>query len=129
MAVALVVGVVSWVPVLAAGTEEAVIRIVEPSRDWLGGIPEAPTEDWEVAFGGRLYDNWARAALTVGPGRVSLLLAPRWKHVYAAPGKGSLTSVNRQRDCGPGTPARAVGSRVYRIAEWEALHPAKPAGR
>jgi thiosulfate dehydrogenase len=28
---------------------------------WLGGIPEAPTEDWEIGFGGRLYDNWFHA--------------------------------------------------------------------
>ena len=63
----MVVGLASLTPVLATGTGEAEIRTVEPSRDWLGGIPEAPTEDWEVAFGGRLYDNWARAALTVGP--------------------------------------------------------------
>ncbi len=67
MTLFLVVGPVSWTPVLATGTEEGEIRTVEPSRDWLGGIPEAPTEDWEVAFGGRLYDNWARAALSVGP--------------------------------------------------------------
>ncbi len=52
MAIALLVGVASWAPVLVAQSEEAVIRTIEPSRDWLGGIPEAPTEDWEVAFGG-----------------------------------------------------------------------------
>lgn len=63
----MVVGLASLTPVLATGTGEAEIRTVEPSRDWPGGILEAPTEDWEVAFGGRLYDNWARAALTVGP--------------------------------------------------------------
>ncbi len=34
---------------------------VEASRDWLGGIPAAPTEDWMIAFGGRLYDNWFNA--------------------------------------------------------------------
>ncbi len=34
---------------------------VEVSRDWLGGIPAAPTEDWMIAFGGRIYDNWYNA--------------------------------------------------------------------
>jgi cytochrome c553 len=34
---------------------------LEASRDWLGGIPAAPTEDWEIGFGGRLYDNWYEA--------------------------------------------------------------------
>lgn len=34
---------------------------LEASRDWLGGIPHAPTEEWEVSFGGRLYDNWFNA--------------------------------------------------------------------
>ena len=34
---------------------------LEASRDWLGGIPAAPTEDWEIGFGGRLYDNWFEA--------------------------------------------------------------------
>jgi len=45
----------------AAADEEGKMTSLEASRDWLGGIPEAPTEDWEVAFGGRLYDNWAEA--------------------------------------------------------------------
>jgi len=31
------------------------------SRDWVGGIPAAPTEDWEIGFGGRLYDRWYEA--------------------------------------------------------------------
>jgi len=34
---------------------------IEASRDWLGGIPAAPTEDWKIAFGGRMYDNWFNA--------------------------------------------------------------------
>ena len=34
---------------------------VEASRDWLGGIPAAPTEDWKIAFGGRIYDSWFHA--------------------------------------------------------------------
>ena len=34
---------------------------IRASRDWVGGIPAAPTEDWEVGFGGRLYDNWFNA--------------------------------------------------------------------
>ncbi len=50
-----------FAPVTAEAQDEAKHTTVEPSRDWLGGIPEAPTEDWEVAFGGRLYDNWAVA--------------------------------------------------------------------
>lgn len=48
---------------LAAGgvAAEEKTESVEASRDWLGGIPAAPTEEWEVSFGGRLYDNWYRA--------------------------------------------------------------------
>ena len=46
MTLVMVVGPVSWTPVFATETGEAEIRTVEPSRDWLGGIPEAPTEDW-----------------------------------------------------------------------------------
>jgi thiosulfate dehydrogenase len=59
MALALALAVFSSGP-LGAQQAEAPTTL-EPSRDWLGGIPEAPTEDWEVAFGGRLYDNWAAA--------------------------------------------------------------------
>ena len=40
---------------------------LEASRDWLGGIPAAPTEDWEIGFGGRLYDNWFEALATDEP--------------------------------------------------------------
>lgn len=36
-------------------------RKVDASRDWLGGIPAAPTEDWMIAFGGRMYDSWYNA--------------------------------------------------------------------
>ena len=41
--------------------EERETEAIEASRDWLGGIPAAPTEDWEIGFGGRLYDNWFEA--------------------------------------------------------------------
>ncbi|MAG97925.1 MAG: hypothetical protein CMM08_14700 [Rhodospirillaceae bacterium] len=56
---------------------------VEPSRDWLGGIPESPTEDWEVAFGGRLYDNWA-VAIDVAEPHKNHSSYPPWgkKHGY-----------------------------------------------
>jgi mono/diheme cytochrome c family protein len=40
------------------GEEGEDVESIEASRDWLGGIPAAPTEDWEIGFGGRLYDNW-----------------------------------------------------------------------
>jgi hypothetical protein len=42
-------------------SEERETDAIEASRDWLGGIPAAPTEDWEIGFGGRLYDNWFEA--------------------------------------------------------------------
>jgi cytochrome c553 len=42
-------------------SEERETEAIEASRDWLGGIPAAPTEDWEIGFGGRLYDNWFEA--------------------------------------------------------------------
>ena len=48
-------------PSTASAAEDGKKVEIEASRDWLGGIPEAPTEDWGVAFGGRLYDNWAAA--------------------------------------------------------------------
>ena len=38
--------------------EEGKTEQVRAAGDWLGAIPAAPTEDWAVAFGGRLYDNW-----------------------------------------------------------------------
>ncbi len=38
--------------------EEGKTEQVRAAGDWLGAIPAAPTEDWSVAFGGRLYDNW-----------------------------------------------------------------------
>jgi thiosulfate dehydrogenase len=41
--------------------DEEDIDAIEASRDWLGGIPAAPTEDWEIGFGGRLYDSWYEA--------------------------------------------------------------------
>jgi thiosulfate dehydrogenase len=41
--------------------EEEKVEAIEASRDWLGGIPAAPTEEWEISFGGRLYDNWYHA--------------------------------------------------------------------
>jgi len=56
-AVVLATSMGAWLPVNA--TEEASEGVepvtVSPSRDWLGGIPHAPTEDWAVAFGGRRY--------------------------------------------------------------------------
>lgn len=42
-------------------SQERETEAIEASRDWLGGIPQAPTEDWEIGFGGRLYDNWFEA--------------------------------------------------------------------
>ena len=47
--------------VFANDEEEEDIDALEASRDWLGGIPAAPTEDWEIGFGGRLYDSWYEA--------------------------------------------------------------------
>lgn len=54
-------------PIASQAQEEPRHATIESSRDWLGGIPEAPTEDWEVAFGGRLYDNWALATDVEAP--------------------------------------------------------------
>ncbi|MDP6787119.1 MAG: hypothetical protein QGI13_08340 [Rhodospirillales bacterium] len=68
VAIALGLGLSLSVP--AGADEEKHPITVETSRDWLGGIPEAPTEDWEVAFGGRLYDNWAVAADVAEPRKV-----------------------------------------------------------
>jgi thiosulfate dehydrogenase len=60
--VAIALGLDLSFSVPAEADEEKHLTTVETSRDWLGGIPEAPTEDWEVAFGGRFYDNLAVAA-------------------------------------------------------------------
>jgi thiosulfate dehydrogenase len=59
----------AWLQANAAEntSEGAEPLTVSPSRDWLGGIPHAPTEDWAVAFGGRLYDNWAQATFIGKP--------------------------------------------------------------
>ncbi|MCP4386175.1 MAG: cytochrome c [Hyphomicrobiales bacterium] len=57
-AFALVFGVMFSVGNAAADEKT---EAIEASRDWLGGIPAAPTEEWEVSFGGRLYDSWFSA--------------------------------------------------------------------
>ena len=60
----------AWLPVNA--TEEASGRgrtchcVAKPGTGWVE-IPHAPTEDWAVAFGGRLYDNWAQATFIGKP--------------------------------------------------------------
>ncbi len=72
--------------VAPAQTEE-----IRASRDWIGGIPEAPTEDWEVGFGGRLYDNWFHA-LDVDE--------PEETHpAYPAAGKQKGASTWRCKEC------------------------------
>jgi thiosulfate dehydrogenase len=72
--------------VAPAQTEE-----IHASRDWVGGIPEAPTEDWEVGFGGRLYDNWFNA-LDVDE--------PKTTHpAYPAAGKKKGASTWRCKEC------------------------------
>ena len=72
--------------VVPAQTEE-----IRASRDWIGGIPEAPTEDWEVGFGGRLYDNWFHA-LDVDE--------PEATHpAYPAAGKQKGASTWRCKEC------------------------------
>lgn len=64
---------------------------VEASRDWLGGIPAAPTEDWEIGFGGRLYDNWYEALA---------LDEPEATHpAYPRDGKSSGASTWRCKEC------------------------------
>jgi hypothetical protein len=69
LVVTIVVGVTSiiypWSQIRADEAGEP--STVSPSRDWLGGISHAPTEDWAVAFGGRLYDNWAQATFVSRP--------------------------------------------------------------
>jgi mono/diheme cytochrome c family protein len=64
---------------------------IRASRDWIGGIPEAPTEDWEVGFGGRIYDNWFHA-LNVDE--------PETTHpAYPAAGKQKGASTWRCKEC------------------------------
>ena len=40
------------------GDEEGKTTHIRAAGDWLDAIPAAPTEDWKMAYGGRLYDNW-----------------------------------------------------------------------
>jgi len=37
--------------------------------DWLRGRPAAPSTAWRIAYGGRLYDNWAATLGTAPPTR------------------------------------------------------------
>jgi mono/diheme cytochrome c family protein len=57
----LLFGLLCLVPALALANDDEEVEALEASRDWLGGIPAAPTEDWEIGFGGRLYDSWYEA--------------------------------------------------------------------
>ena len=67
------------------------VEAVEASRDWLGGIPAAPTEDWEISFGGRLYDSWYEALA---------LDEPEETHpAYPPEGKASGASTWRCKEC------------------------------
>lgn len=71
--------------------EEHDIDAIEASRDWLGGIPAAPTEDWEIGFGGRLYDSWYEA-LDIDE--------PDTKHpAYPTAGKAKGASTWRCKEC------------------------------
>ena len=66
-------------------------QALRASRDWIGGIPAAPTEDWEIGFGGRLYDNWY-AALNVDE--------PDGTHpAYPQAGKKKGASTWRCKEC------------------------------
>jgi thiosulfate dehydrogenase len=64
---------------------------LEASRDWLGGIPAAPTEDWEIGFGGRLFDNRYEALA---------LDEPEETHpAYPSEGKSTGASTWRCKEC------------------------------
>ncbi len=73
------------------GDEEGKTEHLRAAGDWLGGIPAAPTEDWKVAFGGRLYDNWY-SALAKQP--------PKDTHpAYPDAGKKKGASTWRCKEC------------------------------
>ncbi len=82
--VALGLALGAWIPTSALASELKESMTVMPSRDWLGGIPEAPTEDWAVAFGGRLYDNWALAVDVDAPDETHPAYPPWGKKKGAA---------------------------------------------
>ncbi len=57
-------GAVLSVGILCSGAladEEGKSEHLEAAGDWLGMVPIAPTEDWKIGLGGRMYDNWASA--------------------------------------------------------------------
>jgi len=71
-----------------ASADEDTLRA---SRDWVGGIPAAPTEDWEIGFGGRLYDSWYEAIDTEEPEKTH--------PAYPAAGKQEGASTWRCKEC------------------------------
>lgn len=46
---------------IAVADQEGKTEQLKAAGDWLGSVPMAPTEDWKVAFGGRMYDSWFAA--------------------------------------------------------------------
>jgi thiosulfate dehydrogenase len=84
-------GLLLATPPLAFADEDEKIEGLEASRDWMGGIPAAPTEDWEIGFGGRLYDDWFEALA---------LDAPEGTHpAYPADGKQEGAVTWRCKEC------------------------------
>lgn len=87
---ALVGSTIIFQPALADG--EGQLDAVVASKDWIGGVPEDPTETWMISFGGRIYDKWY-AALN------SPLLPTKTHSAYPKEGKFPGTESWRCKEC------------------------------
>lgn len=52
---------------LAANAADQPERGEEYHRDFVFGVPDDPTEDWTLVYGGRVYDKWWEALETTEP--------------------------------------------------------------
>jgi cytochrome c553 len=75
----------------AFADEEGKSKHLKAAGDWMGSVPVAPTEDWKVAFGGRMYDGWYNALARS---------APKSTHPnYPSAGKQKGASTWRCKEC------------------------------
>lgn len=87
---ALIAGTIVSQPAFADG--EAQLDAVIASKDWIGGVPESPSETWMISFGGRIYDKWYAA--------VSAPMLPTQTHpAYPKDGKFKGTESWRCKEC------------------------------
>lgn len=62
------------------------------SKDWVGGEPIDPSEEWKISFGGRLYDKWYSALN-------SPVLPSKTHPAYPENGKNKGTESWRCKEC------------------------------